>query len=148
MTIGERIKQRREQLNMSQDELAHRLGYRNRSSINKIELDKQNLRQSKIKAIADALETTPGYIMGWDEADDLATKALGHIVDYNYQHGGNSKMAEFLLDTTSSKSATLQLSSDEIKLIELYRSATPERKAAIEVLLGFALDQEKKNNDN
>lgn len=68
-TIGNRIKIRREELGLSQDELARRLGYKSRSSINKIELDQRNLTQSKIKAIADALETTPSYIMGWDELD-------------------------------------------------------------------------------
>lgn len=67
MTIGQRIKQRREELNITQDELAKRLGYKSRSSINKIELDIYNLKQSKIKAIADALQTTPGFIMGWQE---------------------------------------------------------------------------------
>lgn len=69
MTIGQRIKERREELDITQDELAKRLGYKSRSSINKIELDIYNLKQSKIKAIADALQTTPSYIMGWDEAD-------------------------------------------------------------------------------
>lgn len=67
MTIGQRIKIRREELNMSQDDLAKKVGYKSRSSINKIELDLYSLKQSKIKAIADALETTPSYIMGWDE---------------------------------------------------------------------------------
>jgi len=67
MTIGQRIKVRREELNMSQEELAKRIGYKSRSSINKIELDLYSLQQSKIKAIADALDTTPSYIMGWDE---------------------------------------------------------------------------------
>ena len=68
-TIGNRIRNRREELGLSQDELGKRLGYKSRSSINKIELDQRNLTQSKIKAIADALETTPAYIMGWDEPD-------------------------------------------------------------------------------
>lgn len=67
MTIGERIKFKREELDISQDELARRLGYKSRSSINKIELGLQNLNQSKIKAIADALQTTPSFIMGWTE---------------------------------------------------------------------------------
>ena len=66
-TIGERVKARREQLGLSQDELAKKLGYKSRSSINKIESDSRNLTQSKIKAIADALDTTPSYIMGWEE---------------------------------------------------------------------------------
>lgn len=69
-TIGSRIRKRREQLDLSQDELAKRLGFKSRSSINKIELDERNLTQSRIKAIADALETTPSYIMGWDELDE------------------------------------------------------------------------------
>ena len=65
-TIGSRIRYRREELGLSQDELGKKLGYKSRSSINKIELDQRNLTQSKIKAIADALETTPAYIMGWE----------------------------------------------------------------------------------
>ena len=67
MTIGDRIRVRREQLNMSQDELARKICYKSRSSINKIELNLYNLKQSKIKLIADALLTTPSYIMGWSE---------------------------------------------------------------------------------
>lgn len=76
MTIGQRIKQKREELGMSQEELATKLGYKSRSSINKIELDVQNLTQSKIKAIADALQTTTSYIMGWDEEDEKQERDL------------------------------------------------------------------------
>lgn len=67
MKIGDRIKYRREELGMSQEELAKRLGYRSRSSINKIEKDASGLPQTKIAAIAAALQTTPSYIMGWQE---------------------------------------------------------------------------------
>lgn len=69
MTIGQRIREKRELIGMSQDELAQKLGYKSRSSINKIETDLYNLRQSKIKKIADVLDTTPAYIMGWDEGE-------------------------------------------------------------------------------
>lgn len=67
--IGERIRIRREELGITQDELAQVLGYKSRSSINKIETNARNLTQSKIKSIADALSTTPSYIMGWDEPE-------------------------------------------------------------------------------
>lgn len=66
--IGQRIKQRREELGLTQLELAQLLGYKSKSSINKIELGVQNLKQSKIKAIADVLHTTPAYIMGWEDS--------------------------------------------------------------------------------
>lgn len=75
MTIGQRVKLRREELGLSQEELAKRIGYKSKTSINKIELDFRNLTQSKIKAIADALDTTPSYIMGWDEEVEEAKKA-------------------------------------------------------------------------
>lgn len=65
-TIGERIKERREQLGMTQDDLAQILNYKSRSSINKIELGKHDLPQTKIKAFADALRTTPSALMGWE----------------------------------------------------------------------------------
>ncbi|MEG0292648.1 MAG: helix-turn-helix transcriptional regulator [Bacilli bacterium] len=68
MSIGERIKERRIQLNMSQDELASKLGYSSRSSINKIELGINDITQSKVIDFANALQTTPAYLMEWDEA--------------------------------------------------------------------------------
>lgn len=65
--IGKKIRDRRESLNMTQEELAEKLGYKSRSSINKIESSGRNLPQSKIVAIAKALRTSPSYLMGWSE---------------------------------------------------------------------------------
>ena len=81
MSIGQRIKSRREELGMSQEDLAHRIGYKSKSSINKIELDIQQLRQSKIKQIADALETTTDYIMGWSEKEKGETQEQHTVTD-------------------------------------------------------------------
>ena len=66
MELYKRIKQRREELGMSQDELAKKLGYKSRSTIAKIEKGENDITQSKIAAFADALQTTPSYLMGWD----------------------------------------------------------------------------------
>ena len=51
MSTGDRIRARREQLGMTQDELAHKLGYKSRSSVNKIELGKQELTQKKLRQL-------------------------------------------------------------------------------------------------
>ena len=67
MNIGQRIKKRREQLGLTQEDLATITGYKSRSSINKIELDGRVLPQSKIVSFAKALNTTPAYLMGWEE---------------------------------------------------------------------------------
>ena len=79
-TIGNRIRIRREELGLSQEELGNKLGYKSRSSINKIELDQRNLTQSKIKAIADALNTTPAYIMGWEPEDRPSIPTASNIL--------------------------------------------------------------------
>lgn len=66
--IGERIRERREQLGLSQDDLAKLMGYKSRSTINKIESGVNDITQSKVVAFAKALETTPAYLMGWETA--------------------------------------------------------------------------------
>ncbi len=67
MTIGDRIKDRRKYLRMSADELAKRLG-KDRSTIYRYEKgDIENLPLDILEPIAQALETTPQYLMGWEE---------------------------------------------------------------------------------
>ena len=66
MDIYQRIRKRREELGMSQDDLAHKMGYKSRSSINKIEMGLNDISQSKVVAFAEALDTTPAYLMGWE----------------------------------------------------------------------------------
>lgn len=66
-TLYDRIRSRRTELGLTVEELAHKMGYKDKSSISKIENGKADIPQSKIAAFADALETTPAYLMGWDE---------------------------------------------------------------------------------
>ena len=65
--LSENIKSRRKQLNMTQDELAKKLGYKSRSSINKIELGINDISQRQIVSFAKALDTTPAYLLGIEE---------------------------------------------------------------------------------
>lgn len=67
MDIYGRIKQRRKFLKMSQETLAQKTGYTDRSSIARIEAGNIDLPQSKLVKIADALNTTPAFLMGWKE---------------------------------------------------------------------------------
>jgi len=67
MNTADIIKKRREELKLSQDELATKLGYKSRSSINKIELGLSDIPFSKIPLFAKALEIEPEVLMGWEE---------------------------------------------------------------------------------
>lgn len=70
--IGKQIKEAREALNMSQEELAYKVGYKSRSSINKIELGLQDVQQKKVPLFAKALNVSIGYLMG-DEEEKINT---------------------------------------------------------------------------
>ena len=66
--LSVRIRQRREELGMSQEELAARMGYRSKSSITKIEKGVNDIPQNKIEDFAAALHTTAAWAWrrnGW-----------------------------------------------------------------------------------
>lgn len=66
LELYKNIKRRRQQLKMTQTDLALKMGYADKSMIAKIEKGNVDLPQSKILAFANVLETTPGELMGWD----------------------------------------------------------------------------------
>ena len=67
MTIGERIKLKRNELKWSQRELCKRMGYSDHSTIAKIEQGKVDIPQSRIVQFAEALGVSVAWLMGWEE---------------------------------------------------------------------------------
>lgn len=74
LKLYENIKRLRIQAGMTQDQLAARAGYTDRSSIAKIEKGLVNLPQTKIKQFADIFGVTPGDLMGWEQEEELKKK--------------------------------------------------------------------------
>lgn len=68
--IGTRIREKREAIGMTQEELASRLGYKNKSSIAKIETGTNDIVQSKVVEFATILNTTVAYLMGWENSSE------------------------------------------------------------------------------
>ena len=78
--VAKRIRSRREELGLSQEELAKRLGYKSKTTINKIELGHNDITQSKLVLFAKALSTTPGYLMGWEEPSPMDAALVADVV--------------------------------------------------------------------
>lgn len=80
MTVGTRIKERRLQLGLTADALADILG-KNRSTVYRYENGEiENMPIDVLMPIAEALHTTPAYLMGWDQeaiqaADEMIEEA-------------------------------------------------------------------------
>ena len=66
--VYERIRALREGQHMSQQELAEKIGYKDKSAISKVERGERDINQSLLIKYADALGVSPAYLMGWEEA--------------------------------------------------------------------------------
>lgn len=83
MRIGERIKQRRLELGYTADALAKLLN-KNRATIYRYENgDIENMPIDVLEPLAKALNTTPAYLMGWQEPhqENKSTQTEGYYVD-------------------------------------------------------------------
>ncbi len=79
--FGRNVRKIRELRGMSQEELAHKMGFKSRSSINKIEIGRSSIPVEKISQLALILRVSPlDFIQ--DESEDLK---LTTLPDYGYE---------------------------------------------------------------
>lgn len=100
-TIGNKIKSRREELNMTQSALANKLNYKSRSSINKIESGESDIPQSKISEFAKALDTTTSYLMGCNgEHLSISEEAIAVAQSYDQSDLNIKNIVKLILKIT------------------------------------------------
>lgn len=66
MQVGERIKKRRLELGLTQEELAKKMGYSGKSSVCKAETWGDEITTAKVHKFAKALDCSYEYLMGWE----------------------------------------------------------------------------------
>lgn len=76
MTKGERLKMLREKANMTQEDLAKRLNT-TKQTIHKYEKNiVTNIPSDRIEELAKVLDSTPEYILGWENTGDHVEQAI------------------------------------------------------------------------
>lgn len=120
MEIGKRIKARREELGLSQDDLAKMVGYTSRSSIAKVETNANGMVQSKVVAFAKALQTTPAYLMGWVDNEETEKK--------------NDTITDIILK--------LRSDSELLNMVKNICELSPDKRSAVQNLI-FAFNNNK-----
>lgn len=76
MNIYDRIRMLRKNAGMSQDELAHKCGYSEKSMISRIESGAIDLPFSKVEVFATALNVDAAYLAGFSDQQNLRDRAL------------------------------------------------------------------------
>lgn len=86
MTIGDRIKQRRIQIGLTVDQLADKIG-KNRATVYRYESNEiEKFPLDILYPLADALHTTPAFLMGWEDdklIPDNNLSSAPHVSDKN-----------------------------------------------------------------
>ena len=109
-----KIKNKRIELGWTQEELAKKMGYTDRSSIAKIESGKFDLTTSKIEQFADVLGVTPSWLMGWEDEEESSqpmpietARLIAHNVQEAVEYYKDNAAAEIMqkLFTTPGKRA-------------------------------------------
>ena len=81
--IGNKIKSRRIELGMTQMDLAKKMGYKSKSTINKIELGINDINQSKMQKMAHALEVPVEYFIDDNIVETTtASVSVKHLSKY------------------------------------------------------------------
>lgn len=145
MNTGEIIKQLRLRRGMSQEELGKKIGVQ-KAAINKYEKGLVvNLKRETIAKLADALDTTPTILMGWDENGlnqdfsgvepmipvpiEQSTRGMTPEERQAHYHGLH-------LAGQKEKPAEIgKLSTDEIEYIKWFRSAPENAKEAVRLII-------------
>lgn len=103
--FGTRIRDRRLQLGMTQEDLAQMMGYSHKASVNRLEKGLNNLPQTKIALLADCLQVDVGYLLGFDneEEDMRRGRPVDRIMDKLEQLNENEvNVLEAMIELMSS----------------------------------------------
>ena len=112
MTVGQRIREKRIELGLSQTDLALKMGYSGKTSVSAAEVCGDNITTTKVEKFAKALGVSVKYLMFGE--DDTVADAVKKLPLEKY----DPKMIE-----------------RAIRFLEAYERATPEIQSAIQSLL-------------
>lgn len=122
MTTGQIIKFLREERGMTQEQLAELMGYSHKSSINKIEMGKSDLPQSKLVAFAKIFSVSPCELIGIEEGS-IATEEQKKLWDEKYNANESLKNEVRLIEAVQK-----QYGKDAVKILALFNSLNKNGK--------------------
>jgi len=111
-SMGKRIKDKREGLEMTLADLGGKVGVQ-ASTVRKWETGYiKDIRSDKIQKIADALGVTPAYLMGWDESRNVKVDNV---------HANNGIIGHANAPVTINGNSDEPLSKEELELLRIYK---------------------------
>lgn len=123
MTIGKRIQARRKEIGMTVDQLAEKIG-KNRATVYRYENnDIEKYPLDLLQPLADALRTTPAFLMGWEDPltseqqiDVYIRGAKKWATDFRFSEQQTNRIIEYLANLASKQKALVNCMADAEKV--------------------------------
>lgn len=143
MEIKDIIKKRREELNLTYEQLGNMIGV-GKSTVRKWETGMiENMRRDNIVALSKALNISPAVIMGWNNIDDneqsinLSKEETTLLENYNKlndlgKNEANKRVAElteinrYIKDTSLEITATKEITYDDFETVAAHNDGLTE----------------------
>ena len=111
--MGQRIRDRRIALELTLDELGKKVGV-GASTVRIWDTGFiKDMRSDKIQKVADALDVTPAYLMGWDESQSVSVEQV---------HTNNGLIGQANAPVyINGENTPVQLSKEETELLRIYK---------------------------
>ena len=117
MSLSNRIKSRRDTLHMSQKQLATQLGYQPEcGTIYKLETGKTKLPVDKLCKLAEVLETTPNWLLGWGGGENVEISTSTAVPE----HASAATLTVHPSDDPTSEAVGTTLNNPLYRGIDLY----------------------------
>lgn len=130
--IGLKIKNRRQELGLTLEELGNRVGV-GASTVRKWETNYiKDMKSDKVQKVAEALSVTPAYLMGWDESQSVSVEQI---------HTNNGLIGQANAPVyINGDNTPVELSKEEAEIIRIYKELSVKGRLK---LLTTALDLEE-----
>lgn len=110
--VGSRIKDRRIELGWTLGELAAKVGYSDNSTLSRVENGKTDMPLKKLDKIAQVLDVTPAYLIGFTEAD--IPDGLNKKLYLNYIHDSNNPDFLAAIEGTPSDDLCIKIKASDL----------------------------------
>lgn len=111
MTLGQKIKKRREELKLTQSFVSRQVGVAVQTIFKYENEIVTNIPLSKIELLAKTLEVTPAYLMGWDDINGSTQKKNDTITDIILRLRTDAELLSLFTDIAA-------LAPEQIKVVQ------------------------------
>jgi transcriptional regulator with XRE-family HTH domain len=136
MEMGEKIKMLRERNSMTLEELGNKVGV-GKSTVRKWENGMiANMRRDKIAKLANALNCSPGYLMGWEQ------EKINAIAEIQKDANTYDDVQEESLKSLYEEFGEMHFTSSDIQKVQKFMRAV-QRRNSCDVILELELTDEE-----